>query len=94
LRTSPRIRSYVSIISPTLNDNAVLAYTIAVRDDSALLVFAEFSDSPEFNNPTIVNPVINDPVPGDDVKTATFIDTIIAAGSQQRYMRLVFELEL
>ena len=94
LRTNPRFRSFFPVINPIINLNGVLVQTVGIRDDPALLVFAEFSDSPQFNNPTIVTPVINDLVPGDDVKTATFIDTIIAAGSQQRYMRLVFELKL
>ncbi|MCB1097908.1 MAG: VCBS repeat-containing protein [Verrucomicrobiae bacterium] len=94
LRTSPRVRRYFPVITPTINTNGVLTYTVAVRDDPALQVYAEFSDSPEFTNSTIAEPVINDPVPGDDVKTATFIDMVTATGSRQRYMRLVFELDL
>ena len=92
LRTGPRRATFVPVISPIINTNGVLSYTIAIRDDPALVVVAEFSNSPSFEDAIEVFPVINDPVPGDLVKTATFIDIIGSAGERERYMRLVFRL--
>lgn len=91
-RTSPRLKGYFPVIRPTLNANGVLSFTLAVRDDPALRVTAEFSDSPAFTDPDTVIPVVSDPVPGDLVKTLTFIDLSSAAGARQRYMRLVIRL--
>lgn len=93
LRSSPRVRGYFPIIRPLLNVNGLLSFTLGVRDDPGLTITAEFSDSPDFLDSTIIQPIINDPNPGDDLKTATFIDELTASEKRERYMRLVFELD-